>query len=61
MFILQFECVFAKLLLFICNFMDFEQFLCKMLNQTKKDTRSAKTNFGKEEVLKIRQCIQVFA
>ena len=32
-----------------------------MLKQKKKGTRSATTNFGKEEVLKIRQGIQVFA
>ena len=46
--------VFATLLLFISNFMHVELFLCKMLQQQKrvKGTRSARTNFGKEEVLK---------
>ena len=51
MFILYFECVFRTLLLFICKCIDFESGLCKML-KTKKCTRSATTNFGKEEVLK---------
>ena len=41
--------------------MDFEDLLCTILKQQKKDTRSATTNFGKEEVLQIRQGIQVFA
>ena len=44
----------ATCLLFICNSIDFEQLLCKML-KTKKDTRSATTNFGKEEVLIIQE------
>ena len=35
MLILELEIVFATLLLFICNFMDVEQFLCKMLQQKK--------------------------
>ena len=61
MLILQLERVFATLLQFICNFMDFEQCLCKMLKTKTEDTRSATTNFGKEEVSKIRQGIQVFA
>ena len=61
MLILQFERVFATLLLFICNSMEFDQLLCNMLKTKKMDTRCATTNFGKEEVLKIRQGIQVFA
>ena len=52
MLIHQFERVFATLLLFICKFVHFEQFLCKMFKK-EKGTRSATTNFGKEEVLKI--------
>ena len=56
---INFECVFATGL-FICHYMDFEPSLCKMVNK-KKDTRSATTNFGKEEVLIIRHGIQVFA
>ena len=60
MLILQFEFVFATRLLFIGNFIDFDKCLCKMLKK-RKSTRSATTNFGKEEVLKIRQGIQVFA
>ena len=51
MLILQFECVFVKRLLFMYNIIEFELFLCKML-KTKRGTRSATTNFGKEEVLK---------
>ena len=34
---------------------------CVKCSNKKKDTRSATTNFGEEEVLKIRQGIQVFA
>ena len=34
---------------------------CIKCSPKKKDTQSATTNFGKEEVLKIRQGIQVFA
>ena len=40
--------------------MDFEQLLCQMLQHKKKDTRSATANFGKEEVLTIRQGNQMF-
>ena len=47
---------FGTFSLLICNFIGFEQFLSKMLQQ-KKGTRSATTNFGKEEVLKIREGI----
>ena len=60
MLILQLDRVFATLSLFIFKFIDFGQCLCKIL-KTENDTRSATTNFGKEEVLKIRQGIQVFA
>ena len=35
--------------------------VCRMLKKKEEDTRSATTNFGKEDVLKIRQGIQVFA
>ena len=48
--------MFATPLLFIYNFTDLEQCLYKTLLK-KEDTRSAMTNFGKEEVLKIRQGI----
>ena len=53
MLILEFEGAFEQLLLFICNFIDYQQFLLKYSKQNKKNTRSATTNFGKEEVLKI--------
>ena len=54
---------FARFLLFISNFIDFDKFVCfcKMLQKKEQDTRSATTNFRKEDVLKIRQGIQVFA
>ena len=49
-------CKNLHIILFISDFIDFDVFLCNMLKK-KKDTRSATTNFAKEEVLKIREGI----
>ena len=45
--------VFATRLLIVSNCIDFDKLLCKMLQKQTEDTRSATTNFGKEEVLKV--------